>query len=106
MTEYLLACLFSLADKIEEKRRKLKEVLKEFKAKVLEEEKRDEELAYPIQKQTEAVLVKVFFATEPSSVLKLKEEIEKKVAPLRFLLVKYPYSKVKAQEKEEEKVKK
>ncbi|MCD6194760.1 hypothetical protein J7K05_00960 [bacterium] len=102
MNEYLLALLFTLETKAKEKEKKLKSVVKKLKGKVLATEQREEDLAYPVAKQTRAQLLKVFFALDGKDLLEFKKEIQG-VEPLRYLIVKFPYSKVKA--KEEDKTK-
>ncbi len=100
MQEYLAALLFSLEEKVGPKTKELRDLIKKLKGKVLAEEEREEKLAYPIAKQTEAKLLRVFFALEGQALEQLKQGIDQKLKPLRYLIVKFPYSKVKAESKE------
>lgn len=103
MNEYLIASLFSLEKEVSKKEKQLEELVKKLKGKVLAKEQREEDLAYPIAKQTKVWLSKLFFALEPEGLAELKKEIEGNVEPIRYLIVKFPYSKAKSETENEPK---
>jgi ribosomal protein S6 len=93
MQEYLLAALISTEAKPESVQKQIAKLIGEFEGKVFEQENREQALAYPIKKHTSAILLKTFFSFDPVKVLKLTKDLDHEAEILRFLLVKFPFTK-------------
>lgn len=101
MQEYLLVSLINLEAKKETIEKQIAKIIGEFEGKILDSEIKNQELAQPIKKQKEVNLYKIFLTLEPSKVFDLEKELRHEAEIIRFLLVKFPYTKVK-QVKEED----
>jgi len=94
MREYLLATIYPLDRKVEDEEKKIEDFIRKAKGKVLNKENREEELAYKIKGETRGFLSKIFFSLPQEKLLELKKELDEKVNCLRYLVVKFPYSKI------------
>jgi len=101
MQEYLLAMIFPLAKK---QVKKIEAAVKKFRGKILDQEIREESLILPVKGETNVTLLKLFFALDKKNLKNLQEEIKKKLKPLRYVLVKFCYTKIK-KDKARERVK-
>jgi len=100
MNDYLLVVLFSLKEKKESDQKKIEETIKKLGGKILYSENRLEQLVYKIKKQDQANLLKVFFSLEADSLAEFKKILNQKIENLRYLLVKFPYTKIEKSKKE------
>jgi len=95
MQEYLLALLIDLEAKKETVEKQIAKIIGEFEGKILDSEIKSQELAQPIKKQKEVNLYKIFLTLEPGKVFDLEKELRHEAEIIRFILVKFPYAKVK-----------
>lgn len=95
MQEYFLACLLFPQANVSKMQKQIAKSIGELKGKVLFQDNHEQSLASPIKKQVQAELIKTFFALDVNQILKLKKNLNHETEILRFLLVKFPYTKVK-----------
>ncbi|MDD3773921.1 MAG: hypothetical protein PHW50_01410 [Patescibacteria group bacterium] len=96
MQEYLLVCLIPLQVDVPKVQKQIVSLVNNFKGKILLQENREQDLVFPIKKQTKVFLLKTFFTLGGNDMLKLKKDLDHESDILRFLMVKFPYTKVKS----------
>jgi len=104
MQEYQLAVLINVKESAQKMQKFIAKELANFKGKVLQVDISDVDLAYAIKKQNKAILLNFFIAIEVNQVLEFKKELEAEKEIIRFLIVKFSYTKIKRIKEEEMKI--